>query len=162
MRFIVRQKVFAFGDQFTIRDEAGADRFTVKGKIFALGNKLRLFDMDGKEVVYIEQKLFRFLPEYTIYYQEQPAAVVKKAFSLLKPRFHIASIHGDFTVEGNIWAMEFVILKDGRNVAQVSKRWFAWADTYGVETADSEEIPFILALVIVIDQVLHDSNNNHA
>ena len=78
MRFIVKQKFFAFGDDFTIKDEMGVDRFLVKGKVFALGDKLRMYTMDGTELFYIEQKLFRLLPEYTIYLKGQPVAVVKK------------------------------------------------------------------------------------
>ena len=36
MRFIVRQKVFSFGDNFTIKDETGNEHFIVRGKVFAL------------------------------------------------------------------------------------------------------------------------------
>ncbi|HHV96290.1 MAG TPA: hypothetical protein GXX37_07440 [Clostridiaceae bacterium] len=162
MRFIVKQKIFTFGDDFTIKDEMGVDRFLVKGKVFALGDKLRMYTIDGTELFYIEQKLFRLLPEYTIYYRGQPVAVVKKEFSFFKPRFNISSTLGDFTIEGNFWGMEFTILKSGRPVAQVSKKWFSWSDTYGVDIADTEDYAFILCLVIVIDQVLHDNNINNS
>jgi uncharacterized protein YxjI len=57
--------------------------------------------------------------------------------------------------------MNFNILRDGRQVAEVSKRWFAWSDTYGVDISDEEDPVFILALVIVIDQVIHDNNHNN-
>ena len=33
------------------------------------------------------------------------------------------------------------------------------SDTYGVDIADDEDYGFILALVIVIDQVLHDDED---
>lgn len=162
MRFVVRQKIWTIGDDFVIKDEFGKKHFIVKGKIFSLGNKLRLYTMDGRELYYIEQKLFRFLPEYNIYYQGRPIATVKKEFTLFKPKFNISSIMGDYSIDGNFLGMEFSILKSGVPVAQVSKRWFAWSDTYGVDISDDEDYAFILALVIIIDQVLHDNNKNNS
>ncbi len=160
MRFIVRQKIFSFGDNFTIKDEHGNEHFLVRGKVFTFGDKLRVYNMAGRELYYIEQKLLRFLPEYTIYQSGQPVARVKKEFTFFKPKFNITSTLGNFTIEGNLLAMDFSIRKNGRHVAQVSKRWFAFADTYGIDIAEGEDYGFLVTLVIVIDQVLHDDNHN--
>jgi uncharacterized protein YxjI len=162
MRYAVKQKIFSFGDSFTIRDEAGNDCFTVKGKVFSLGDKLRIYDMGGKELVYIEQKLFRFLPEYSIYYDGQLYATVKKEFTFFKPKFKIHSPLAEYDAEGNVWGMDFSILRNGKLAALVSKKWFAWSDTYGVDIYEGEDPVFMLALVIVIDQVIHDENHNNS
>ena len=162
MRFVVRQKIFAFGDNFVIKDEYGKEHFMVKGKVFALGDKLRVYDMAGQELFYIEQKLFRFLPEYTIYQSGRPMAKVKKEFTFFKPKFNITSDLGDFVIQGNYWAMDFSILKNGNLVASVSKKWFSFADTYGVDIVKGEDYGFLITLVIVIDQVLHDNNHNNS
>jgi uncharacterized protein YxjI len=161
MRFLVKQKIFSFGDNFVIKDDQGNDRFIVRGKVFALGDKLRIYDMQGQELFYIEQKLLRLLPEYTIYKSGQAVATVKKEFTLFKPRFNIWSTYGNYTIQGNFWGMDFSILKNGRQVAQVSKRWLSFGDTYGVDIVDDEDYAFILTLVIVIDQVLHDDRHNN-
>jgi len=161
LRFIIKQRIFSFGDSFIINDEMGNPRFQVQGKVFSIGDKLRIYDMQGNEIVYIEQKLFKLLPEYTIYYSGMPAARVKKEFTFFKPRFNIESFIGNYTIEGNFWGMDFNVLKNGRIVAQVSKRWFSLRDTYGVDISDGEDYAFILALVIVIDQVIHDNNHNN-
>jgi len=162
MRFVVKQKIFTFGDDFTIKDEFGNDHFIVKGKVFSLGDKLRIYNLQGIELFYIEEKIFRLLPEFTIYQEGTPVAKVKKEFTFFRPRFNISSVFGNYTIDGNFWGMDFRILKDGAPVAVVSKKWFSWRDTYGVDIADSENYAFILALVIVIDQVLHDNNHNNS
>lgn len=162
MRFVVRQKIFSFGDNFTIKDEYGRDHFMVRGKVFSLGDKLRIYDMAGRELYYIEQKLFRLLPEYTIYQSGRPLARVKKEFTFFKPKFNITSTMGNFTVEGNFLGMDFSIRKNGRLVAQVSKRWFSFADTYGVDILEGEDYGFLITLVIVMDQVIHDNNHNNS
>jgi len=161
MRFLVKQKIFSFGDNFVIKDDHGNDHFIVKGKVFSLGDKLKIYDLMGQELFYIEQKLMRLLPQYTIYRSGQAVATVKKDFSFFKPRFSIWSVYGSYTIQGDFWGMNFSIIKNGRWVAQVSKKWLSFRDTYGVDIADDENYAFILALVIVIDQVLHDDNHNN-
>jgi uncharacterized protein YxjI len=161
MRFVVRQKIFSFGDNFTIKDEYDNPHFVVRGKVFALGDKLRIYDMAGQELYYIEQKLFRLLPEYTIYQSGRPVAMVKREFTFFRPKFNITSTMGNFTIEGNFLGMDFTIRKNGRMVAQVSKRWFSFADTYGIDIVEGEDYGFLTALVIVIDQVIHDNNHNN-
>jgi uncharacterized protein YxjI len=160
MRYLIRQRIFSFGDNFTIRDEYEQDRYIVRGKVLSFGDKLKLEDLNGNELFYIEQKLFKFLPEYHIYADGQQIATVKKQLSFFTPKFIIDSVYGSYDMQGNIFAYDFQIYKDGRIVASVSKKWFAFSDSYGVEIDDSEDQAFLLTLTIVIDQVLHDDKNN--
>lgn len=162
MKYKIKQKVFSFGDNFTIKDEKDEDQFIVRGKVFAMGNKLRIYDLVDNELIYIEQKLFRFMPEYNIYSFEQHLATVKKEFTFLKPRFNINSVTGNYTMSGDFFGHDFEILKDGKVVAIVSKKWLSFSDTYMVEIDDAEDQAFMLALIIVIDQVLHDNNHNNS
>lgn len=161
MIFEIRQKIFSFSDRFAIKDELGNEQYFVNGKLFSIGKKLTLEDGFGNELFHIEQKLFRFLPEYHIYYQGQDVATVKKQFSFFRPSFEIQSIYGNFTIDGNIMSHDFQIYKDGFSIAQISKQWFSFSDTYGVNIMDNENIPFILSLVIVLDMVLYDNDNRN-
>lgn len=160
MRYQIRQRVFSLRDSFTIKDEYGTDRFEVQGKLFSFGNKLRIYSMSGEELVYIEQEVFHLLPRYNIYLRNSYAASVKKEFTFFKPRFYIESSMGNYEVEGDIFSHEFQILKDGREAAYVSKKWFSFSDSYGAEIVDTENQEFMLAMVIVIDMVLHNDKNN--
>ena len=54
-RFVMKQKLLSWGDDFTIKDENGTDTFFVDGKALSFGDKLSFQDMSGKELVYIEQ-----------------------------------------------------------------------------------------------------------
>jgi uncharacterized protein YxjI len=40
-------------------------------------------------------------------------------------------------------------------VAAVSKRWFEWTDTYGVEIAPGQDDVLVLAATVVIDLCCH-------
>jgi len=161
MNFYIKQKIFSIGDKFSIVDFSGKDVFNVEGKVFSLGNKLRIYDLDNNEIVYIEQKLFKLLPEYNIYLNGNYAARVKKEFTFFSNRFDIDSNMGNYEIEGDFFAHDFSISKNGSTVAEVNKKWLSWGDTYEINISDDENYAFILAMVIVIDEVLHDNKNKN-
>lgn len=161
MRYKIRQKIFSFGDKFTIQDEYDNDRFQVKGEVFTIGNKLHLLDMSGMELVYIEKKVFSFLPKYYIHINGNLAAIIKKEITFFRSKFDIESTNGNYKVEGDITAHDFSVSNNGRVCAYVNKKWLSMSDTYMVDVDDSENQAFMLAIVIVIDQVLHEHEGNN-
>lgn len=161
MRFNIRQKIFTFGDNFVVKNENDEPYLTVQGKVFAFGNKLKIFDDSMNELYYIEQKLFKFLPEYRIYEQGRETAFLKKEFTLFKPRINIDSEYGNFTIEGSLLQHNFQVYKGSKIVASISKKYISFSDNYTLDVNDDENIPFIITLVIVIDQILHDNKRRN-
>ena len=66
MRYVMKQKLFCFGDDFKIKNEAGEDVFFVDGRAFSIGNKLSFQDLNGNELAFIRQKLLSWGPTYEI------------------------------------------------------------------------------------------------
>lgn len=159
MRVNIRQKVFSFGDKFSVNAENGTPIIFVEGKVFSIGNKLKVLDTQGAELFYIEQKVFKILPEYRIFSNGEEIAFLKKEFTFFKPKINITSTYGDFTIDGNFLGYNFNILKQGKIVGTVSKKFVAFSDTYTLDIFEDENIPFLITLVIVIDQILHDNEN---
>jgi uncharacterized protein YxjI len=158
MRFVMKQKLFAWGEDFTIKNEAGNDVFFVDGKAFSLGHKLSFQDMHGNELAFVRQKLLSWGPTYEITRNGALAAVVKKQlFTLLRCKFTV-DVPGpdDLEAHGSFWDMEYTFSRGDRNVAEVSKRWFSWGDTYGVDVREGEDAVLILASTVVIDMICHD------
>lgn len=160
MRFQIKQKIFSFGDTFTIKDENNRDYYQVQGKVFSLGDKLSLQDMNGQELYYIEQQLMRMFAEYKLYRDGSVVATCKKRFSLFGSKFDIMSKQGNFTIEGQPFNYNYQIYKDGQQIANVDKQFFSFSDTYGVDIADGMDDALVLSLVIIIDQVVHDNEGN--
>jgi len=157
MRYVMKQKLFSWGDDFCIKDDQGRDIFFVDGRAFSLGNKLSFQDMAGTELAFISQKLLSWGPTYEIYRGGQLAAVVKKSlFTFLHCKFTV-DVPGpdDLEAEGTFLDHEYSLTRGGRTVADISKKWFSMTDTYGVEIADGEDDILILASTVVIDMVCH-------
>lgn len=159
MRYVIRQKIFAIGDSFSIKDDIGSDVFNVRRQILSFGKKLRIYDLADNELCYIEQKIFKFMPEYDIYVGGLHIANVKKKFAFFKNDFEINSPGSQYYVDGDIWAHEFAIYKNNSMIARISKKFFSFSDTYGVEIDDGEDQITVLALAIVIDMVCHDHDD---
>jgi len=157
MRYIMKQKVFSFAERFGIRSEAGEDIFFVNGEVFSLGHKLSFEDAGGNELLFIRQKLLSFGPTYEIFRGEEHVATVRKEpFTFFQCTFDIhVDGRGDLEALGNLTDHEYTVSRDGQPVAQISKAWFDWADTYGVDVADSEDQLLILASTVVIDLCCH-------
>ena len=163
MRYVMRQKVFSFGDDFVIKDETGADRFKVDGKVFTIGDKLSFQDLNGRELAFIKQRLLSWGPKYEIYRDGALAAVVeKKLFTLFHCKF-VVDVPGpnDLEAKGNFWDREYEFTRNGRVVGACSKRWFTFSDTYGIEVAPGEDDVLILASSVVIDMVCHADEKRH-
>ena len=157
MRYVLKQKFWSWGDDFTIKNMTGEDAFFVDGRAFSLGDKLSFQDMQGRELAFIRQKLLSWGPTYEITCDGQVAAVVKKKlFTFFKCHFAV-DVPGtdDLEATGDFLDREYTFERSGRAVAQVSKRWFSWTDTYGVDIVDGEDDVLILASAVVIDMVCH-------
>ena len=161
MRYLMRQKFLSWGDDFTIQDESGQDVFFVDGKVFSLGNQLSFQDMQGNELAFIRQKLLAWGPTYEIHSQGQLRAIVKKAvFTLFHCSFSVdVPGPGDLEATGDFTDHEYQFERAGDTVATVSKRWFSWTDSYGVEIAEGEDDILILASTVVIDMACHEEHD---
>lgn len=158
MRYVMTQKLFAFGEDFAIKDDSGEDRYYVDGKAFSIGNKLVFQDMQGRELARIEQKLLSFGKAYQIIRDgRQVATVKKKLFTLFRDVFDVEdAAAGELDATGDFLDHEYQFTRDGQPIAVVSKRFFSWTDTYGVDVAEGEDDVLILACAVVIDMCSHD------
>ena len=158
MRYIMKQKVFSFGDKFAIRNEKGEDVFFVNGEVLSLGHRLSFEDPQGNELLFIKQRVLSLGRTYELYRGEQHVATIKKEmFTLFQCTFDIhIDEQGDLEAQGNLSDHEYSVTREGVPVAQISKQWFSWSDTYGVDIAEGEDPVLILASTVVIDMCCHE------
>jgi uncharacterized protein YxjI len=157
MRYVMKQRVFSLGDDFSIQDSEGRDVFFVDGKAFSFGAQLSFQDLRGQELAFIRQQVFSWGPTYEIYRNGVLAAVVKKElFTFFSCTFTV-NVPGpdDLVARGDFMDHEYEFIRGTKRVASVSKQWFSWSDTYGVEITDAEDDLLVLASTVVIDMACH-------
>jgi len=158
MRYQMREKMFAIGDDYWIQADDGRPAFKVDGKALRIRNTLVLETPGGDEVFTIQKKLLSIRDTMEIERDGGTFATVKKALlTPLRDRFSIEVEGGeDMEATGNIVDHEYEIERGGHKVAQVSKRWFRMRDTYGIEISDGQDDELILAVAVCLDQMSHD------
>lgn len=161
MKLYIKQQVFSFGDKYQVYDETGNVLYYVEGDIFTLASKLHVLNTKNEELFLIKKRLFTFLPKYDIYQGEEVIASADKRFTFLSSRIDISSKYGDFTIDGEVFAHDFSIYQDGNVIASIQKKWLSWGDTYEIEILDNQNVDFFVALVITIDNCMHN-NKGHS
>lgn len=149
MNLYLKQKVFSWGDKFTVYDEAGNDVFYVQGEVFSFGKKLHILDLNGNELRFIHQKLLTFLPRFFIAKGDADIAQVIKEFTFFRQAYTVEGF--GWRVEGDFFAHEYQITSNRGVVADISKRWFSWGDAYQIRIGNDHDPVDVLAVVLVID-----------
>jgi uncharacterized protein YxjI len=159
-QFYMKQKVFSFGEKYNVFDQNQNLVYHIKGQVFSIKNKMDMFKGD-QLVFHFERKLFRFLPEYTLYTPNgEVLATIKKNFTFIRGKLTIESAYGNMELIGQVWQRDFNLTKEGREVMSVHKKWLSWGDSYEITITDDEKEAFYVALVILVDVIFHQSSGN--
>jgi uncharacterized protein YxjI len=155
-RYRMQQKLVSFGDDYWIENALGQRVFFVDGKAFRLREHLGFQDIQGNELAAIQEKVMHIKDTYSIYRNGNVLATVKKSLiTPLRQRFDVHVAGGEnMEVEGNILDHEYEINEGHKRMAEVSKKWFRVADTYGVDIVPGSDDILILAVTVVIDMMI--------
>jgi uncharacterized protein YxjI len=154
--YLIRERFFAFGDDFDVLDEHGAKVLRVDGKVLSVRNKVVIEDVSGAEVATVHRHLIALRPTYEIRIGGEKAAEVrKKLLTPFRDKFTI-DVPGpdDLEMKGDLLDHEYVIEQGGEVLAEVSKRWLTVRDTYAVEVSAGVDPLLIIGSVIALDLAL--------
>ncbi|QHY96912.1 hypothetical protein SSPS47_17540 [Streptomyces sp. S4.7] len=151
MKYLVRDKIFAIGDDYWIEDERGRQAFLVDGKALRLRDTLELKDPQGRVLVTLRQKLLSLRDAMTLERDAESLATIrKKKLSLLRNHYRVTLADGtELDVSGRILDREFAIEYDGELLAHVSRKWFRMRETYAVNVIRDDADPSLLIAVAV-------------
>jgi uncharacterized protein YxjI len=157
-RYIMRQRMFALGQDFWINNAAGQPCFKIDGKVRVIKESLKFRDLQGNLLYKLDERVLRIRESFDILNPDGSlAAKVHNAiFDPLRERFTI-EIPGQedmLTMGKVIWA-QYDILRGGRQVAKISKQ-FSWIgrDQYVVDILQGENDCLLLAVTVVIDMMV--------
>lgn len=157
-RYQMRQKLVAFGDDFWIENDRGEKVYKANGKMLRVRDTLFFEDRSGNELCKIQTKIARVKDSMEI---EGPngerLAMVKKALiTPLRERWVVKVGDGpDLDVQGNILDHEYNIGEGRDKIAEISKKWFRIADTYGVQIEQGQNDILVLAVTVAVDMMTH-------
>ncbi|MFI6470654.1 MULTISPECIES: LURP-one-related/scramblase family protein [unclassified Streptomyces] len=153
MKYLVRDKIFAIGDDYWIETEDGRQAFLADGKALRLRDTLELKDPSGRVLITLREKMFSLRDAMTIERDDQTLAKVRrKRLSLLRNHYRVSLVEGtELDVTGKILDREFTVEYDGELLAHVSRKWFRVRETYAVNVVrEDADAALLLAVVICV------------
>lgn len=157
-RYIMRQRMFALGQDFEIKNASGQAVYKIHGKVRIIKEALKFYDMQGNMLYKLDEKVIRIRESFNILKPDGTlAAKVHNAiFDPLRERFTIEIPGGEnmLTKGKVIWA-QYDIQRAGKLVARISKQ-FSWIgrDQYVVDILAGEDDCLLLAVTVVIDMMV--------
>ena len=157
-QYKMRQKLVSIGDDFWIENQRGERVFKVDGKMLRVRDTLIFEDARGQELCKIQEKVARVKDSMEIEGPNgQRMAMVKKALiTPLRERWVVKVGDGpDLEVQGNLLDHEYSIGEGRDKIAEVSKKWFRIADSYGVQIEQGQNDILVLAVTVAVDMMAH-------
>jgi uncharacterized protein YxjI len=160
-RYKIRQNLISIGDDFWIENAEGKKVYKVDGKILRIRKTLVFEDLKGNTLCQIKERLLTIKDSMVIEDADgRDLAVVKKALlTPLRDKWDVNVKNGpDLDVQGDILDHEYAIKHGWNKVAEVSKKWFSFTDTYGVEIDEGQNDILVLAIAVAVDMMAHDDD----
>lgn len=161
MNLYMKQRIFCWGDKFSIYDEAGNECYHVEGEVFTFGKKLHLYDGNHIEQAFVKQRFLNFPPKYEVLKDGMHVTDVVKEFTFFRQEYTVNAF--GWKVHGNFLSHDYEITDGTSTIASVSKKWFVLGDAYEIAISNDANAVLVLAIVLVIDAFLEaasNSNNN--
>ncbi|MFD0355660.1 LURP-one-related/scramblase family protein, partial [Streptomyces sp. NPDC127110] len=151
MKYLVRDKLLAIGDDYWIEDEDGRHAFLVDGKALRFRDTLELEDPGGRVLLTLREKLFTLRDAMTLERDGVRLAVVRrKRLSLLRNHFRVTMAEGtELDVSGRILDREFKVEYEGELLALVSRQWYRIRETYAVDVVREDADPALMVALAV-------------
>lgn len=156
MKYVVREKMLAIGDDYWIEDEEGRRAFYVDGKVLRVRETLELQAPDGEVLAVIHKKLLTLRDAMTI---ERGGAVLvtvrRKRLAFVHDVFRAELASGEeLEIRGDLIGKEYDIDYAGDRLARISRRWFSLRDSYALSLDHPDADPaMLIAIAICVDRL---------
>ncbi|MYS20350.1 Uncharacterized protein YxjI [Streptomyces sp. DvalAA-14] len=161
MKYVVREKMFAIGDDYWIEDEHGRRAFYVDGKVMRLRDTLELQDVNGAVVAVIHKKLVSLRDTMLIEREGETLATVrKKRLTLLRQVYRAELASGEeLEVRGDLVGKEYDIEYEGERLARISRKWFTLRDAYAIDVErEDADAGMLIAVAVCVDRLVENEH----
>ncbi len=154
MKVYIKNKVFSIGGGSSVVNENQEPVYNVKGRVFSITRVKYVCDLEGKRLFKIRNKWFNFFVHKAYIYDanKKKIATVKDKWFNTKGEYFVLGYKDEIKIQGNFFGLTSQILKNGEVVGTIRRQVSIIADGFELE-ANEEDMPFLVALVIAIDNI---------
>ena len=159
MKVTIKNKFFSLGGSSSVKNEYGEDVFLVRGKFLSPTRVKWVCGNDKTKLYKVRNKFFNFFSKNAYIYEGnlKVAHVKHPAFSIKK--FIVKGYKDEIIIDGDFFSLQSTIMRNGKPVGTITREITLVNDTFTLE-ADEEDMPFMIALVIAIDNIVDEKTNS--
>ncbi|MCR4662148.1 MAG: LURP-one-related family protein [Clostridia bacterium] len=159
----IRNKWFSFKGSSEVKDMQERPVLKVDGKFFSITNKKFVKSLDDQLFYMVRNQFFYFINRKARVYDANGnmVALVKKQTFSLHSKFIVTSPDHEYTLIGNILDYDFDICRDGVAIGHIARR-ISLRDSFTLKIYNDADTPFLVALVIALDNILDRRNSDAA
>lgn len=155
-RYVLRERLVTFRDDFPVEDEDGELAFSVDGRALQLRDTLILRDRHDTPLYLIPQHALHMKDVMEINRGDgrRAATVRREKVGTMRDRWTVIVPGGEpLRLRGAIKDHEYLVEARDRQLAEVSKRWFPHQHTYGVAITPGEDEALLVLIAAAVDQM---------
>ena len=156
----IKNKIVSLRGSSVITDVDGNKVFTVKGKVFSLRRKKFLYDNSGNLLFRIQNKFINWFVHRAYIFDGDGNKVcsVKDKWFNVNNEYFVYDCKDEIKIDGKFMSRDSRILRNGEVVAFLHRNFDILRDSFQLE-AQPEDMPFMAALVIAIDNIVDNIQN---
>lgn len=173
--FLLREKFFSIPDKVDIMNPLTQDTVGFfQRKLLSIPARYCLYNRGLLNEMIVQQKLLAIRPTYKFYTgndNDEPddaayVGVLKKRVVSLGPSYWFEKPDGQrlFDVYGDLVGLTYGIAQNGKEIANISRTFWAIRDTYGIRI--DQDVPDQMALLVlcsvVVIHAIHVANRRRA
>lgn len=159
MRYYMKSKFFKIKEDFWIKNDHGEDVYFVDNKFLSFGLQFEI-SRNNRVLYSVKEKLLTFMSNYEMFEQGNVVAHINQKFAFFRDRINVSSKYGDLNIQGDYFDYNYEIYKDEMLIAKVTKEFLSFTDNYYIDV-DFEDEAFVLALVVIIDNIIDKQKDNN-
>ena len=150
----VKNKFISLRDGSDVVNDNNEPVYKVKGKWPSIRKRKFICTLDGQRLYEVRNKFWHFLfPSAYIFNEEkEKIARVKRKIMTMRTTYIVEGNEHEYVIDGNWVGWQLTVTKDGTEIGKISRNFDLFRDAFTVE-ADEENMPFMIALVIAIDNI---------
>lgn len=154
MKVYIKNKIWSLGGGSTVVNENQEDVFKVTGRPFSITRVKYVCDKEGNRLFKIRNKWLNWFVHKAYIYDanKNKIATVKDKWFNVNQEYFVLGYKDEIKIQGKFFGLTTQILKNGEVIGTIRRQITFIADGFELE-ANEEDMPFLVALVIAIDNI---------
>ena len=154
MKVYVKNKFWSLGGGSSVVNENKEPVYQVKGRVFSPTRVKWLCDMNGKKLYKIRNKWINWFVHKAYIYDENNTKIctVKDKWFNVNQEYFVLGYKDEIKIEGKLFGLSCNILRNDEVIGTIRRQFTIINDAFELE-ANEEDIPFLIALVIALDNI---------